>query len=217
MKALIKHLIPSRYVLWSRPRADKSIAITIDDGPHPEHTHLLLDVLAQYDAKVTFFMVGKSMQAYPEVVHAVHSAGHEFGCHGLAHQNMHHLKKFSEIDHEIGQGYQIIKQLIDQTSPYYRPPYGNLSWRVMAYCFAKQKTIAMWSVDSLDYLLARQDPSVNIKSLTARLKNTIQGGDIVLFHDDSGYCVDMLKELLPVLKADGFSFTTLSELHQSAE
>ncbi|MEG0473057.1 MAG: polysaccharide deacetylase family protein [Solibacillus sp.] len=180
----------------------KQIALTFDDGPHPKVTPQIVKILNKYDAKATFFVVGKNVQKYPEVVKNVSDAGHEIGNHTYEHKKLTALT-VKQVNSQIELTDNAVKAAIDQTTTVFRPPYG-----------AYNKTITnllevpniMWSIDTLDW--KHHDPNKTLQIVKTNAKRD----SIVLMHDIHQTTADSLDSVLAYLTQQGYEFVTVSEL-----
>ena len=183
-------------------REEKSIYLTFDDGPVPEATPWILDLLANYNAKATFFMVGDNVVKYPEIHTQVQLAGHTVGNH-----TFNHLKGWKTSVTAYQENYQLAEEaLATSEKKLFRPPYGQL--KPSQYKVLKEATtIIMWDVLSGDFDL----------ELTADdcLKKSIQhtkNGSVIVFHD-SVKTIKLLKSVLPAyleyFSSKGYKFKSL--------
>ena len=168
--------------LWKK-QSSTAVYLTFDDGPHPEITPWVLQILKKYNAKATFFVVGENAQKYPEVIGQILAEGHQLGNHTYNHLKGWQTPNTTYLDN-VKRCDSVIK------TPLFRPPYGRINWQVYKELSAKRRVV-MWSLLSKDYL-----PGLNRKRALARLKKHTQKGDIVVFHD-SQKAENNLKELLP--------------------
>lgn len=186
-----------------------SIALTFDDGPHPDFTPRLLDILKQAGIKVTFFMVGRCVVTYPQIVKRMVDEGHEVANHSWSHPLLTELGQTS-VESQIRRTHDAIVKACGVVPAYYRPPYGEirLSQRkriqdTFGYC-----TI-LWDVDPLDW-----QPPRNSKKVHDRILEQTRAGSIILCHDIHETTVDAMTTTIADLKAKGFQFATVSQLIQ---
>ncbi|TRM11412.1 polysaccharide deacetylase family protein [Lentibacillus cibarius] len=185
----------------------KYVALTFDDGPHPEVTPRILDTLKKHDAKATFFMLGSQVEYYPEIANKVEEAGHEIGNHTMNHQDLTTLG-LPEIKKEVQNSSHIIENATGQTPSLLRPPYG--AWNDNVKQVAKQmgRPMIMWSVDSLDW------KSLNAKAVNKKVMANVAPGSIVLLHDINSSTADALPRLLTSLEQQGYQMVTVSQLFE---
>lgn len=180
----------------------KPVALTFDDGPHPEVTRQILDILKKHEAKATFFMLGSRVEYYPDIAKEVQEAGHELGNHSWNHPD---LTKVSDerMHNEINNTSIIIEQATGQKATVFRPPYGAANDTV------RQQTdlpVILWDVDTLDW--QHRDPT----QLLTIVKNHTKEGSNILMHDIHQATADALDNVLTYLKSEGYTFVTVSEL-----
>lgn len=181
------------------PSSLNEVYLTFDDGPHPEITPWVLDVLDQYQAKATFFCLGKNVERFPAVYEQILEKGHSVGNHSYAHPNGWKTNTKAYIQ-DIDQASKII------SSTLFRPPYGKIS--LNQYNTLKNKySIVLWDVLSQDYD-AKQSPEQIIDRVLKKTKS----GSIIVFHD-SEKAFPRLKQVLPdvleTLKGRGYRFNAL--------
>ena len=177
-------------------RQEKAVYLTFDDGPIPEATPWILDVLKEYDVKATFFMVGDNVRKYPELYERIVREGHQVGNHTHNH--------ISGIRHSLHDySYNVEKANAYIHSRYVRPPHGWMRLPQYAWLSRKYK-IVMWDLVTRDYskLLTAEDVLNNVKHYA-------RNGSIITFHD-SLKSIDKLKTALPQaiewLKEEGYAF-----------
>lgn len=197
-------------IVWAVPTERKVIALTFDDGPDEIKTTAILDLLKQYDAKATFFVVGSRVEKLPDIVKRERKEGHDVGNHTFHHPSFHRIsrnKAQSEVD--LGQA-SIVKATGSETY-LFRPPGGTYTDSLVKLSKEKGLKIILWSwhQDTLDW----RRPGVY--RIANKVIRNARNGDIVLMHDyvyKSTQTVEALKIILPELKKRGFTFVTVSEL-----
>jgi peptidoglycan/xylan/chitin deacetylase (PgdA/CDA1 family) len=182
------------------------IAITFDDGPHPQNTPRLLDMLRARNIKATFYVIGRSVELYPQIVRRTVAEGHEIGNHTHTHRLLSKLSD-SEVRSELSRCQDAIARAAGVRPRTMRPPYGGLLQRQRELVHAEfgYPTI-LWSVDPLDW--KRPGPSV----VTSRILSGTSAGGIVLAHDLHSQTVDAMPATLDGLLRRGFKFVTVSQL-----
>jgi peptidoglycan/xylan/chitin deacetylase (PgdA/CDA1 family) len=182
------------------------IAITFDDGPHPQNTPRLLDILRARNIKATFYVIGRSVDLYPQIVRRTVAEGHEIGNHTHTHRLLSKLSD-DEVRTELSRCHEAIGRAAGVQPRTMRPPYGGLvqRQREMVHAEFGYPTI-LWSVDPLDW--KRPGPSV----VTSRILSGTSAGGIVLAHDLHAQTVDAMPATLDGLLQRGFKFVTVSQL-----
>ncbi|MEF3304562.1 polysaccharide deacetylase family protein [Paenibacillus sp. GYB003] len=199
-------------IVWEVPTEQKVIALTFDDGPDPVDTPAILELLRQYGAKATFFVVGQRVDKFPDIVRREMEEGHEIANHTFTHNYMNGRKHSADrIADEIMKTEQSIVRVTGKKPHLFRPPGGYYNDQVVGASKTTGYKVVMWSwhQDTEDW----STPGVG-KIVNKVLKNA-RNGDIVLFHDyveGKTQTVEALRQILPQLKERGFRFITVSEL-----
>ena len=185
---ILRKLFPN--LIWKIPTKEKILYLTFDDGPHPIATPFVLEQLRQYDAKATFFCVGKNVAAYPSIYEDILNAGHAVGNHTQNHVNgwkVDNQKYFTDILEA--------KKYIDSTL--FRPPYGRITTFQSKHLRQPPLnfTVIMWDVLSKDYdvQLSPDDAAFNVLRYASE-------GSIVVFHDSEKAFPRMQKALPATLQ-----------------
>ncbi|QUH20162.1 polysaccharide deacetylase family protein [Alkaliphilus sp. B6464] len=197
-------------VITEGTREEKVIALTFDDGPHPEFTPQILDLLKEYEAKATFFILGKQAKLYPDLVKREVEEGHELGNHTFSHIDVKKASK-EKIREEFQKTQDTIYLITGIKPKVFRPPYGFYNEKTIDVANENGCKIILWSrnQDSKDWSSPGVDKIVN--TVITKTEN----GDIILLHDyieGNSHTVDALKVILPHLKNKGYRFVTVSEL-----
>jgi len=186
-------------VTWRKDSDSKKIYLTFDDGPIPEVTPWVLDILDKYNVKATFFCVGDNVRKYPDIYQEVISRGHKTGNH-----TYNHIRGFlnSTVDYidnvKLASGY--IK------SNLFRPPHGDLRL-AQVYILRKDFEIIQWDVISRDY-----NSNLSGDEVLNIVKKYTRNGSIIVFHDSLKAKKNMMYAMpksIEYLKSKGFEFATL--------
>lgn len=210
--ALPSNFNPDVGVSFSSVRNEGNyIAMTFDDGPHPKNTPRLLDMLRQRNIKATFYVIGNSVNQYPEIVRRIVAEGHEIGNHTYNHPNLTKLSNAS-VRKELDTTRDAIIRAAGVKPRTMRPPYGALrtSQREMIHSEYGYPTI-LWDVDPLDW---KRPGTAVVKS---RILSGTRAGSIVLAHDLHSTTVDAMPTTLDALLAKGYRFVTVSQLLKMKE
>lgn len=195
---LYRMLFPG--AIWRKPiEGQKTVYLTFDDGPIPEITPWVLDLLRKYDIKATFFCVGDNVQKYPEIYKSVLNEGHRVGNHTFNH--VQGIRKFTKRYLENA---RLASEYI--ASDLFRPPHGHM--RIpQFFTLRKEYKIVMWDVVTRDYskLMTPEKVLDNVKKYT-------RDGSVIVFHDSLKSEQNMkyaLPRSLEWLKQEGYTFGLL--------
>jgi peptidoglycan/xylan/chitin deacetylase (PgdA/CDA1 family) len=185
-------------------RGARGVNITIDDGPDPTWTPQVLQVLRDNGVKATFCMVGTQAQAHPDLVKAVVAAGHRLCDHTVSHDTTMDTKSQAYQSQQILDAERMITQASGGVRPqYYRAPGGAFTPYSRHLAASHRMRPLGWNVDSKDF----EHPGTG--AIVATVKSEISNGPTILFHDaggDRSQTVAALREVLPWLKQQGYSF-----------
>lgn len=201
-------------VVWEANVREKVVALTFDDGPSPTFTEEILDLLAKYGAKATFFVMGKQAEMYPAIIQREFNEGHEIGNHTYNHPEVNQIP-FHELKADLIRAHQVIFNIIGADMKLFRPTSGFYDEKVVkvANLLHYKVVIWTWGQDSRDWT------KVSGERIALRIMETIKPGNILLFHDQGGdhsNTIKALEILLPVLKEKGYRFITVSALLQKS-
>jgi peptidoglycan/xylan/chitin deacetylase (PgdA/CDA1 family) len=203
-KEHVLDLLPDRLVLVHGARRGNARYLTFDDGPHPEHTPRVLDVLAAHGAKASFFLVGRNVERHPGVVERIVAEGHMLGNHSWSHPSFTRIPLRQQLE-EIARTDRLLADFDGLAEHRVRTPYALLPLRLLLHFARTRRNLVYWSYNSMDYL---KQPDAQ---LVARLRDQPpRAGDIVLMHDDNARVVDVLQAVLPQWQAVGHEFRALS-------
>jgi len=158
------------------PEGGKRIALTYDDGPNDPHTLRLLDVLAKYEVKATFFMIGRFVRQRPDIVRAVAQSGHVIGNHTFSHPLLI-FKSAAHTRAELLDCRAALNDTIGEHSNLFRPPFGGRRPSTLRIARELGLQPVMWNVTGYDW---NAPPAAVIESKVTR---QLRGGDIILLHD----------------------------------
>lgn len=177
----------------------KVVYITFDDGPTPDVTEQILDVLDKYSVKASFFCCGQNADANPELLKKIADEGHTIGYHSYSHKDIMKTKP-SEWLADVER-----KSAVSDTK-LFRPPYGRILFRHYRRLKSKYKFV-FWDVMSYDYDVTRSP-----ESIMSLLEKSVREGSVVVFHD-KGKCKEntlaVLPQFIELMKSKGYSFGVL--------
>lgn len=200
IKKIFNHLV------WDIPNSENKIYLTFDDGPIPEVTEWVLDILKLEDIKATFFCIGDNIKKHPEVYRRILQEGHQTGNHTFNHLNgwktrtNHYIENFKLCETEHS-------KLNTEHSFLFRPPYGKIKPSQSKAIRQFGYKIIMWDVLSYDF-----DPTISSEKCLENVISNTEQGSIIVFHD-SIKAEKNLKYALPkaiqILKNKGFVFDVI--------
>ena len=191
--------------VYSVKRDDKCVSLTFDAAWGNEDTQTLIDILAKYDVKATFFVVGFWAEKYPESVKALADAGHEIMTHSDDHAHFNSLSRERMIAN-LNAGCDKIEAVTGVRPTLFRAPYGEYNDTVVQTAADVGLQTIQWSVDSLDW------KDLSAAEITKRVTGSVKAGDIVLFHNAAKHTPEALPDILDHLLANGYRAVPVSEL-----
>ncbi|MCL1616008.1 polysaccharide deacetylase family protein [Bacteroides sp. ET71] len=212
---IVRKLYPS--ALWRTDPTAKTVCLTFDDGPIPEVTPWVLDVLARHGVKATFFMVGDNIRKHPDVFRQVVEQGHRIGNH-----TFHHLRGFENSSNQyledVRRAHDFMLEACHDLPPeqveaalhpiLFRPPHGHMTWG--QYMVLRHHCrIVMWDLVTRDYSKKLRPPQV-----LANVMRYARNGSIITFHDSlkswtNGNLPYALPRALDFLREEGYTFCLL--------
>ncbi|MGD9855180.1 MAG: polysaccharide deacetylase family protein [Planctomycetaceae bacterium] len=165
------------------------IALTFDDGPHPEWTPAVLEALSDAGWKGTFFIIGERAERYPELVQRIVDEGHALGNHTYTHSPPATISAPAFLD-EVCCTRQLIERLTGTTTRLMRPPLGKLTWGKLCGLWNQQQSIILWNVDPKDFAMSDE---WHAREWTASYAPG--PGDVVLLHDRLPYASMIVRTL----------------------
>jgi len=159
------------------------MALTYDDGPNDPHTQNLLDLLAEHQAKATFFLIGKYIRQRPDLVRAIRSAGHAIGNHTESHPNLI-FTPASRVKEELESCSKALQDATGEATSWFRPPFGGRRPEVLRIVRKLGLQPVMWSVTGYDWSAESSRAIINkvVKQVEGRSRKR---GEIILLHDGS--------------------------------
>lgn len=194
---IVRALYPG--ALWRMNPKEKKVYLTFDDGPIPEITPWVLDLLDKHTIKATFFLVGDNVRKHPEEFQMLLERGHRVGNH-----TFNHIRGFEFLSKNYLANTDKANELIQ--TDLFRPPHGHMRW--LQYMVLKRRyTIVMWDLVTRDY-----SNKLNGKQVFEKIKKYVRNGSIITFHDSIKAEANMkyaLPRTIEWLKKEGYSFGTL--------
>jgi len=190
----------------SGDRKQKRVAFSFDDGPDPDNTPVILDLLKQQGIQAAFFVVGNKLEDNMEIIRRIDQEGHIIGGHSFSHHFFFDLFTARRIKTELEQTDKIIKQLTGKKMKLFRPPYGVTN-PVLARVIRKLGYhVIGWSLKSKDTVTS------DSKVLLERLQKKVRGGDLLLFHDTKPILSRVLPSFIVFLKSEKYQIVRPDQL-----
>ncbi|RVU91493.1 polysaccharide deacetylase family protein [Flavobacterium columnare] len=185
---------------------ENAIALTFDDGP-TEFTPLVLDLLAKYDAKATFFCIGKQIALYPEIAKRIVAEGHQIANHTYSHSNQMGFFSKKRLLDEFEQTDALLEKITGESNRFFRPPFGVTNPHIAKAVKEKNYKVIGWNIRSLDTVIEEE-------KIYNRIVDKIDKGSIVLLHDTSQKTVNVLARLLLLLRKNKYKTITVEEFEK---
>ena len=198
-------------------KGTKKLALTYDDGPNDPHTGHLLDVLAKYDVKATFFLIGRYVAQRPEIVRRHLEFGNAIGNHTWDHPNLIFSTPTS-LRSQLERTSQAIFDSCGEKASLFRPPFGGRRPGVIQTARAMGMAAIMWNVTCYDW------SATSNEKIEAHAARQIRGGDVILLHDgghkafgaDRSWTVKATDNLIRRYQSEGYEFVTVPEMMKRA-
>ena len=187
-------------VVWRKDKTQKKVYLTFDDGPIPECTPQILDILDRYGVQATFFMVAENAARYPHILERVRNKRHSVGNHtyhhikGYKHSTQTYLQDIADAEHVL------------QTS-LFRPPHGRMTAQQKKALLEQEYTICLWDVLTHDY-----NPRYTVEHMMKVIKRYTRNGSIITCHDSlksKDRILMLLPQMIEYLQEQGYEFATL--------
>lgn len=200
--------------LWSGSSLTNAIALTFDDGPHPNHTPKLLEVLDKYQTQASFFWLGICVEQAPGVARAVYQQGHWLGLHGYTHRSFPKLsgeelhKSLQKTQNAITHTCSVDPQLLRDV----RPPNGFFTPRILRLLHQWNYRPVMWSVVPEDWV------SPGVETVVQRVLQQVVPGSVIVLHDGWWGGADVaqtVEQLIPQLLERGYHLVSVDQLWQN--
>jgi peptidoglycan/xylan/chitin deacetylase (PgdA/CDA1 family) len=160
------------------PPGARGVALTFDDGPHPQWTPRILDLLAERGARGTFFLMGRKAEQFPEVVRAVLDGGHDVGLHSYEHDRLFALRGERRVRGDLERGIAALERITGRRPAMFRPPIGHTNPVIARVVDSLDLVVVGWTISGRDGLAGARSEAV-----AARVRRDLRDGTIVLLHD----------------------------------
>jgi len=196
-------LLPN--IWWHAPFDRQQLYLTFDDGPHPDYTPMILDLLERLQIRATFFLIGKHAERNPELVQRL-ARHHRLGNHTWNHPNLRRQNR-DFIAQELAPTRKLLTELGGEDVRLFRPPYGAFGPTLARYVREHDQQMVLWDVLPWDFL-----PHRTKEEISHALLQHARGGSIIVLHDGHR-CAEItrraLEHCIPILQQRGFAFEPL--------
>ncbi|MDX1461858.1 MAG: polysaccharide deacetylase family protein [Marinirhabdus sp.] len=190
----------------TRSNNRNKVALTFDDGPHPVFTTQVLSLLKRYDAKATFFCIGKHMETYPEVVQKIKEAGHVIGNHSYSHKNTIAFNGTKCWIQEIEKTDTIINSYGGPKPKLFRPPFGVTTPHLAKAVELTNHRVVGWNIRPFDTSIKQKE------AIVKHIKRRVKPGAVILLHDTHDRIPYILEHLLLFLQQNDYELVSVNEL-----
>lgn len=184
------------------PKEEKKIALTFDDGPHPQFTESLLNGLKERGIQVTFFVTGEHAKLHPDIIERMDKEGHVIGNHTYSHMQLTQGNR-EQFKEELMKTNEILTEITGEEVLFVRPPYGTWDKKLET---ELNMIPVMWNVDPLDWC------SDDVSGVVSRVINNAEENAIILMHDYYESSVTAALQIVDELQKKGYSFVTVEEI-----
>lgn len=196
-------------MLCRRRGAKGVVALTFDDGPDAERTPRVLDVLRKYDARATFFVIGRKVEEHPEIVARIVAEGHTVASHTYYHTPAWTMWREKRVTEELTKASDAVERVVGRRPLLFRPPVG-ITNPVIGRAVRKLGLTAVgWSVRSLDTIARHERVEV-----AQRVLRKVKSGDVVLLHDRCERADELLEMVLSELSRRGLRSVSVDEMFE---
>jgi len=179
--------------LCKNPAKGKKIALSFDDGPHPQYTPAILDVLKEYDVKACFFCIGNNIKGNEEVLRRIKEEGHLIGNHSFSHSFSFPLYSKKRMIKDLEAFERITEPILSEKTNLFRPPFGVVN-PTIAYVTNKMGyQVVGWNLRSFD-------TCKNKEKVWKKIDRKLSPGSVILLHDPLPESSDLLKGILQIIK-----------------
>jgi peptidoglycan/xylan/chitin deacetylase (PgdA/CDA1 family) len=196
----------SRRVETATTRQERErIYLTLDDGPYPLVTKKILSLLKELKVPATFFLSGEKLFVYRKEIKKLNYEGHSIGSHFFHHIPALGLSK-KKLSQELNLTDELLNKNFKQNSHLFRPPYGIFCPRLLKILKEQNKIMILWSLMANDFKWSAE-------KVIHRLKKSVRGGDVVVFHDSEKsekVVLEVLPDFIKYCKKNGFEFEKIN-------
>jgi peptidoglycan/xylan/chitin deacetylase (PgdA/CDA1 family) len=204
IKRAVYRALPRSRLYERGPTTARKIALTFDDGPN-DSTLKYLDLLDELDVRATFFVLGASCHARPELAREYRKRGHQIASHGYEHKRFPTLS-WAALRDDLDRADAVLGRQ-STARPWVRPPHGDVNAKVLANLLVGGRILALWSLDPRDYELRRAEDVV------ARCApDRVSAGEVILLHEGLQWTLEALPSIVRGLRGAGYELVTMANM-----
>jgi peptidoglycan/xylan/chitin deacetylase (PgdA/CDA1 family) len=197
--------LPRRLLLVAGPHRSRTVCLSFDDGPHPEHTPRLLDVLDEHRVPATFFVIGQNAERYPKLIERIAAEGHDLGNHSYFHREPTETSPQALLE-EVRRTAGLLREIIGRSTSLVRPPHGKVTAAKFWALWRAGQTVVLWNRDPKDFACE------SAETLSAWFqRHPLAAGDLVLLHDNHPYAAEALPAVIRGARERQLAFGTASQ------
>jgi peptidoglycan-N-acetylglucosamine deacetylase len=204
IKRALEAMIDNRLVDFHMPPTmHGDLLVTFDDGPHPDYTPRLLDLLDEYDVRALFFVIGDRAEERPDLVQAYHERGHVVANHTYTHLNDSKGGRYSrsQVAEDINRCCDLVRRVTGRATDQFRPPRGELNTKTWGAARDTGHRLMLWSIEGGEWGRRKHWPAAEI---SAYITKNVQKRDILLLHDDNEKSLVVMSDFLKIMKRKKF-------------
>jgi len=179
------------------------VALTFDDGPHPEYTPELLDLLKENHITATFFVIGTNAEKYPEIVKRIAAEGHTIGIHSYYHKPSFTFLSKQYVINDLKKSKTLLEKITGKEILLFRPPYGVTNPNIAYAVKLLNLQSVGWCIRSYDTVKKSEN------NVVRKIERSLSPGSIILMHDRLPGCVSLVSRLLTILDNNGYKAVSL--------
>ncbi len=181
----------------------KTVILTFDDGPHPEYTPRILDMLKTKGVKATFFVIGENAQMHPHLIKRISEEGHNVGIHSFYHNPSFTFASKKSLFNDINKSKNLLEELTGKPVELFRPPYGVTNPNIGQVVRSIGLKSIGWNIRSFDTV------AKNVEQVIKKIDRKLSPGAIILLHDRLDNSPLILKNLLEMIENRGYKIDSL--------
>lgn len=185
---------------------EKVVALSFDDGPLPQYTPQILDILLQYEVPAAFFCIGKNISSNSALLERIHEEGHVIGNHTYTHDHWFDMFSAGRMLKELEQTDAAVKSATGLQPQLFRPPYGVTNPNLRKAVLKGNYIPVGWNIRSLDTTIREKD------KLFDRISSRLKPGAVILLHDTCQITVDLLPILIRYIRTEGYRLERLDKM-----